>query len=1787
MEGRTPGAEAAAPEAAQQIDSGNYEVIRQRLLAGGRALRQKTEALNEQRKQVFGGTELAVVANERVRTENNCVPRDILSVGGHLLFGYNVFLGLKSDTAVSDVLALHRFEPVDGGYDCSALELEAAAPWLCGEVFRRDFGTLYRYYRDAKILQLVKRDTRLLAVFQIGASHTDIKVFRWRIEADGSLAYMDDRGEGDYVFPRAHDFEWTQAGREQQIHGRHPHVNIEDVLFVETIGGDLTVKIENNTATGAGIFAEPVDDRNQTLDDAEFYYARLGSLILLKIRPFREDWRYLVYNERTQRVVRLDAIGQACQQLPEDHGVIFPGGYCLQTGEHKVFEGDTGDMVFKRVIKSPNGEDVLYVFHRRRDGHYALLPYNLIRKEVLTPIHCHGYSLFEDGRLVVFRSVSDEPTRIHSMQVWRTPFTSAEYAASAPTDGSFLAKVGNADLVRGISDAFSLCRLVVTDEPGRQTFEDIIAAASRAVDGYYWLGQAEVGDLRSEVENIRRTAELVVDEFEKVQALRQQAAGALGETEAGLDTLARDLSSSERWREVEPFLDALTRLRTTRGHIITLREMRYIDLGRLDELEATVVEHFDRVSRDCVRFLLREEAFAPLQQSLDRTLAKLDGVGKVAEIKPLEQAIERTGEGLGLLGEVIANLQIDDATQRTTILEGISEIFAHVNRVRASIQARHRELMAREGRAEFGAQFKLLGQSVASALAVCDTPERCDEELARVMIQLEELEARFSELDEFLADLAAKREEIYEAFGSRKQTLLDERQRRAQNLVKAAERILEGVGRRARALGSADEVNAYFAADAMIMKLRQLAEQLGALGEAGKADEIDARLKSARQDAVRGLRDRLELYEDGASIIKLGRHRFSVNTQPFELTMMQRGEDMALHLGGTDFHEPIADEAFRATRAMWSQDLVSESDEVYRGEYLAACMLFDAEAGQRGLSIQGLHDDSRGAEADDGLLAHVRAYAQERYDEGYERGVHDADAARILDKLLAMRETAGLLRYAATPRALAVLFWTVRGADSEQGARWHRRALGLQRLRSAFGDGAAHQRLAAELAEAIAAFAEASGVGDILGRGPVAPAEAGLAGRYLLEELMAEAPRFVLSAAAARLREALLQDMELGGVRGAFEDDLRALAATEDDGGIVHRLTLARAWLEAFVRSRPDRAAEDHAVVEAAALLATDGLDAGGGSLGREVSSALTEIEVKGLLGHHARIRDRVMILRLDDFLSRLRDFVDRRVPAYRAYRKLRGELLARERRRLRLDELMPQVMSAFVRNRLINDVYLHLIGDNLAKQMGAAGDSKRTDLMGMLLLISPPGYGKTTLMEYVASRLGLVFVKVNGPSLGHAVHSLDPAEAPNVTARQEVEKINLAFEMGNNVMLYLDDIQHTHPELLQKFISLCDAQRKIEGVWKGQTRTYDLRGKKLCVVMAGNPYTESGESFQIPDMLANRADIYNLGDMLSGKEELFALSYIENALTSNPTLAPLATREQSDVYKLVRMAQGEEIPTTELAHGYAAVERNDVLAVLRHLFRCQTVLLRVNQEYIASAAQEDRYRTEPPFKLQGSYRNMNKLAEKIAPVMTEAEVDRLIDDHYVGEAQTLATEAEQNLLKLAELRGRLGPEQRVRWQAIKAELVRLKRMGGGDDDPVTRVTGTLTGLTEQLDGIKQTLGQTLGQMAASAASPQEAAPSHSWAADIGPHLERLQGALERLGQPHVELEVHTSAPKGIEELLAQQVAIVERTLIPLVKTATTHLHDSHVLEQKLAEMVTLLQQIDQRLRGGHTALPG
>lgn len=1638
-------------EANDQIDEGSYEVIRARLGALADDLKARADALNEQRKAAFGGVELSVIGNERVRTENNCVPCDIVMVQGRLLFGYNVFIGLKTETAVADVFSLHRFVETGDGFDVGAVSGDEAQ-LLEDPRFVQDFAELYRFYKTARLIRLSRNETTLLAVFQIGASVADVRVFRWRIDAQGAAHYLDNRGEREHQFPAQHDFEWTATGREHQISGAHPHISMLDQVFVETVGGDLTIKVEDNTESGLGIYTEPVDDPRQSLDDGLFEYAKVGSLIVLRITPYNEvSPRHFVYSTRARTVARIDAVGRACIELPEDHGVVFPGGYFLQDGRYKLFDGNFDDFEFETRLMSPNGEDVLYVFHHHESGEYSLFSYNLIRKEVANPLRCNGYSLFADGRMIIFQYHSDEPTRVHQMQIWQTPFVSREYAAAQPQRGGYLGKVGNADLVRGISDALSIRRMVQETEPSRRVYEDLIAAATRAIDGYHWLGHAQVGDLRSVLLELRSTAELIISEFDKVVAIRERAEQALADAVEAQAALVSSLRP-DSFKDADQFMNALSRLRAQRGRLIGLRDLRYIDTERLSELEAEVAEQFEKVSDATLRFLADDAALTPVVSSLEVVLQKVADAATTVALEPLHQEVQRVHDGVTVLSEVVASLQSDDPTLRTRILERISEAFAQLNRVRATLQNRQKTLVGEEGRAEFAVQFQLFKQSVDSAITMASTPEACEEQLARLMLQLEELEARFSEFDEFLSDLTSVRDEVHEVFGQKKQQLLDERERRATNLMGAADRILGSVARRSAGFEHVDEMSGFFAADPMVQKLRDLAAKLRELGDNGKADEIESRLKKAAQDAQRGLRDKSELFEDGANVIKFGNHRFSVNTQPLELTVIPHQGTMALALTGTDFRQSVDDPEFAETASYWDQHLVSETPEVYRAEYLAYCLL------QAGELTDLAHLAPLGDENDrqSPLMSLVRKYASERYDEGYERGLHDADASLILERLLTLQQSAGLLRHPAKRRCLAALGWAFL-EDEDRQARLALRARSLGRLERSFGRGAdaeSRERLERELCDELQAFAQKHQL-EGLGKHPT---EFRASAAYLCAELSVDQPHFVTPMATIELLGEFNRDLEERGQRAALSEDLQSLG-----GDVGAQLELARAWLEAFMTTSKRNATAER-VLEAACCLLTDG------KLDRTSSAALTSAKVEGLLGQHPKIENGTLDLGLDEFLQRLSQFAMERVPAYRNYRALRAKIIERERERLRISEFLPKTLSSFVRNRLINEVYLPLIGDNFAKQLGAAGDAKRTDLMGLLLLISPPGYGKTTLMEYVASRLGLVFMKVNGPALGHGVTSLDPSEAPNVTARQEVDKINMALEMGNNVMLYLDDIQHTHPELLQKFISLCDAQRRIEGVWRGKTRTYDLRGKRFCVVMAGNPYTESGERFQIPDMLSNRADTYNLGDVLSGQAEAFALSYIENAITSNRVLSPLSMREQSDTYELIKRARGEEINTARLSHGYGAVELDEITATLQKLLRVQQVLLSINQQYIASASMDDRYRTEPPFKLQGSYRNMCKLAEKISPAMNDAELEALLADHYRGEAQTLTSGAEQNLLKLGELMGTLDAERAARWNDIKDAFRKERMLGGAEDDPVTRVTRQLSGVSDQLRGIRDAL---------------------------------------------------------------------------------------------------------------------
>ncbi|MBL83199.1 AAA family ATPase [Marinobacter salarius] len=1732
-----------------------FETIQRRLVDQGEQLRERVSGLNKAREDIFGSAGMSVLGRARARTESNAVARDVVRLGDKLLFGFNLQLGLRKTLAIEDVFRLYHLNDGDSGFEMTEAAIDGS--FLSNDRFATDFRELQQYYNTATLSQLVILKGMLLMAFRIGDKLDDLRVFRWELKPDGEVSrYIDNRGERDLTYPDRFSFPWKTVGRDSQVQGRSPHLNIADTLFVDNLRGDITFKVENNTATGEGIYADPVESDSQSLDDASFDYADLGEILLVRILPFNEErWRYYLFNRSQRRIERVDAMAGSVASLPDNHGLIFPSGSYLTTGELKTFQIPEGDFRLKRTLRAPNGEDMLYVFFEQLTGQVILYRYNLIRKQVDVPLAGHGYALFENGHLVIFNADS-EPTLVHPLQVWETPFTSESYHAEASVaNDSELARIGNPELVRGIAELNTVIGLVASKSASERHFTGLIRTIDRILDQFFWLsGRQEeqlFTGLYQQLTTIRGTAELVLDEYEKVQSIRAQTATAIKEVADEQASLMRDMKP-DSWKAPDQFVSYLARLREHRGRVRTLNDRRYADKPRIETLEKELSDAEERLTERTFRFLASPEALDGYRKTLNELQADL---AEAENRDALEKIVKRYREltsGLDMIQGMLASMAGDDAALETAITNNISGIYATINQQRSEAEIRLKEQGSTEARAQFAARLRLFEQSLANGVSTLMDVRECDGLMTRLLDQLQELESQFGEYDEFLAAILEQRENAHESIEARRQQLQDQQQRRVTTLTDAAERILKNVRRRTERFSSPEELHSFFASDAMVSRLRSMAGELRELGAAMEADDCLGQLKAAQDTALRSVRDKADIFEDGGAVIRLGKHKFSVNQQELDLTLIPRDDHVLLHLTGTQYYERLDEPELDRLRGYWNMSQPSESDRVYRGEYLAALVIEEFQkTSDLPVNVADLEE----------LTGHIRSFASPRYREGYEKGIHDHDAALIVSTLWPAIQSAGLLRFSPRSRALATLFWAELSQQQALARQIRARCLSAGILSRLMQSNELRQSLEQELGPKLSEFVEAHGL-LLADKGSAERTLIDSAAQYLVRQLAEETDTFEITRYASELASGFTEALKRDNQYAQYRNALDAVA-----GQPAARWTITSHWLKAWM-NKADQQHLLHYLPEVVAILNVDE------ALKTSVRSVELAFHVEELLGQHSRIEERTLSLQLDEFDERLRYHRKEIIPGWQQLQEVRHKVLERWRDQLRLEEFRPRPLSSFVRNKLISESYLPIIGDNLAKQMGTAGEDRRTDQSGLLMMISPPGYGKTTLMEYVANRLGLIFMKINCPSLGHDVTSLDPEKAPHSTAEAELIKLNLALEMGNNVMLYLDDIQHTHPEFLQKFISLCDGTRRIEGVWRGRTRTYDMRGKRFCVVMAGNPYTESGEMFKVPDMLANRADIYNLGDVLSGMEHAFALSYIENSLSSNPVLAPLATRGMSDFYRFADLAEGKAVADSDFEYDYSAAERDEIVSLLKKMIRVRETVLRVNQAYIASSAQAEAYRIEPTFKLQGSYRNMNKLAEKLSPVMSDGELEALIDDHYQGEAQLLTQGAEENLLKLKQMRGTLTEADAARWQSI-CEEYRRRQEAGGDEETGVKVVRQLGLIGEHMQQLAQQLASGLDNRKEKTPDLERALGQLSRSMETG-LIEGLQTV-----QLNPAVTVNLDSPPQVGDALMAFARIFEEAIVPLVKTMDGKLDLDLKTQNEMSRVLRVVRELQERLLAG------
>jgi len=175
----------------------------------------------------------------------------------------------------------------------------------------------------------------------------------------------------------------------------------------------------------------------------------------------------------------------------------------------------------------------------------------------------------------------------------------------------------------------------------------------------------------------------------------------------------------------------------------------------------------------------------------------------------------------------------------------------------------------------------------------------------------------------------------------------------------------------------------------------------------------------------------------------------------------------------------------------------------------------------------------------------------------------------------------------------------------------------------------------------------------------------------------------------------------------------------------------------------------------------------------------------------------------------------------------------------------------------------------------------------------------------------------------------------------------------------------------------------------------------------------------------------------------------------------------------------------------------------------------------------------------------MNKMSEKVVAVMNPQELELVIGDHYVGESQTLTTGAEQNILKLAEMRGTLTPAQAERWEEIKKGFARNAMAGGDESDPMTKVTNLLATLAQQVEGIPKSI-----ETASKSVRPTgDGAPARMTLDTES--LAPLQEAIKKLAERPVEApQKSTLEPQiakylaGLHEVLAKLAQAPQRAAV-------------------------------------------
>ncbi|BDD03164.1 DNA repair ATPase [Aureibacter tunicatorum] len=1587
----------------RSLDFSTYEVLKQRLQQQTESLENKLQQLDASRKEAFGSFDMSLLESVGLELPEKSRLVDFTILGNLVMAGR--FNELRQENSkLEDIFSLYEYK--EGG-KLELIDLNI----IDQSEFKRELFETLTNNAQVRFYRFVRKDHYVYFAFKSPGARNYFKVFKWLYE-NGEMKYLGVNVKHELNLPEQQELNWKLISKEKLNAGDAPLLEMTDEEVTQLVGNKPEALL----------------------------HAKLGNLVLIKFKSGYESYKYLIYHNRFKTVDAVESLQEACLILPNDQGVIFPKGFYLQSGDHESYDYPCKNLSYVKHILSKSGQDYLYVFYNDEEHVYILYHYNKVDQEVKASILCHAFSLFEDGKLCLYKKEDDSLKMKYALQLWSSPYVGADFQTQVNKD-SFLYKIGNKEVINVITECKGLVKELHKPYDSKDDYKLLMNLTSAVINKFHWIEDERAFKLKDTLEMIKNASKSAIDEFDKVVDLKLNLVEVIGELENKVNDLSAELEA-EAPKDIQEFVGYLARFKSLQSEALRIKEHKDLieNMDALERISEALKLKVDELTQG-VSEVLEGDSFLDKYEGM---LAELEGeIGqseKAFDIPKLEEKIIDLSDEVELLTELVGDLAVEDKSFIASVLQKLSTIYTKVSKLKTDIDIKKDKLSSKEGKEVFSAEFQLVEQSVAHRLNLSDTPEKCEVNLNKLLIKLDELEARFAHEDSFLDKLSEKREQLRSAFEMKRNSLQENEASKLLKKFETAERVLGVISGRVDSLSSVEEVDAFFTSDPMIYKFEGLVNDLFEGDDYVKGESLMTRFQRIKEDRLRMIRDGEELYvKDG--VINLGNYAFSVNPKSFKLSLVPKGDELFFHISGTNFYEKIEDETISEHKKFWGQRFISESDDILRAEYLAYIVFEQLRSHSFSVDDAVLGAEEWSALSEDDQLKSINDFMIQRYQEGYVKGVHDVDALRILNSLIGFCSKAELLRFSSSVRAGARYAWDV-WLDKNRRQTLERQINGLSYVVKNFPGNDHFDQVKSELTHEVSSCYLQT---ELFDQEDIEDAT-----QYLYSELVKMDPSFVVDERASELLEGFLESLK----EGSLEEQFRASFQHITNRPFQYRIL--RAWLGAHAEVNAKELLPF--VEEASVLLLTR-------SSHKEniLSVPLSEM-LEDFNSVHPLVDEGTYQLDFQDFFRKMSRYFIAGREQFEQFHERKNELMEEFNQFFNIESLSTDVLSTFVRNKLINDVYLPLIGANLAKQIGEHGDEKRTDRMGLLLLISPPGYGKTSLMEYLASRLGLAFVKIDGPSLGRDITSLDPETAHNAGAKEELLKLNTAFEMGDNVMMYIDDIQHCSSEFLQKFISLCDAQRKIEGKFKGKPKTYSFKNSKFCVVMAGNPFTENGKRFKVPEMLLNRADIYNLGDITAQSSKEFELSYLENSLVANKHTKSYASKLGDDFGKMILWAEGK-IDGFGLVEKFDPVEVEEMKEMLGKFVRVRNVLMKVNEAYIRSSKGDFDILEEPPFKLQGSYRDMQNIVERINPVMNVSEVDQMISSYYKRESMVLSEHAESSLLKVKEIMGVMTPEEREKWGIIKTKYAEFIE-SGGDKYHMGHVLSQLGSITEGLDNI-------------------------------------------------------------------------------------------------------------------------